>query len=176
MPIHNELEKLTARFMGVEDAIVFGMGFATNSLTVPSLVGKGCLVLSDAKNHASLILGLRLSGAVIRVVKHNSTLYKYSLITYTSLNDLYYLLFESTKKSRFVIDVKHLEECLKKAVVFGQPRTGAPWRKIVIVVEGIYSMEGTIPYLPKLVELKKKYKVRKQFWLSTCLEIFLWLI
>lgn len=75
MPIHNELEKLTARFMGVEDAIVFGMGFATNALTLPSLVGKGCLVLSDAKNHASLILGLRLSGAVVRVFKHNSTQY-----------------------------------------------------------------------------------------------------
>lgn len=84
MPIHNELEKLTARFMGVEDAIVFGMGFATNALTLPSLVGKGCLVLSDAKNHASLILGLRLSGATVRVFKHNSTqhnihLYRISL-------------------------------------------------------------------------------------------------
>lgn len=61
-PLHNELERTTARFLGVEDAIVFGMGFATNSLNIPSLVGKGCLVLSDEKNHASLILGLRLSG------------------------------------------------------------------------------------------------------------------
>jgi serine palmitoyltransferase len=31
------------------------------------------LVISDAKNHASIILGLRLSGATIRVFKHNST-------------------------------------------------------------------------------------------------------
>lgn len=61
-PLHNELEQTTARFLGVEDAIVFGMGFATNSLNIPSLVSKGCLVLSDEKNHASLILGLRLSG------------------------------------------------------------------------------------------------------------------
>lgn len=61
-PLHEELEKLTARFLGVEDAIVFGMGFATNSLNIPSIVGVGCLVLSDEKNHASLILGLRLSG------------------------------------------------------------------------------------------------------------------
>ncbi|XP_011630957.1 serine palmitoyltransferase 2 [Pogonomyrmex barbatus] len=43
MPIHNELEKLTAKFLGVEDAIVFGMGFATNSLNLPSLVDKNCL-------------------------------------------------------------------------------------------------------------------------------------
>jgi len=73
MPIHDELEKLTAKFLGVEDAIVFGMGFATNSLNLPSLVSKGCLVLSDEKNHASLILGLRLSGAVTRIFEHNGT-------------------------------------------------------------------------------------------------------
>lgn len=72
MPIHDELEKLTAKFLGVEDAIVFGMGFATNSLNIPSLVSKGCLVMSDEKNHASLILGLRLSGATTKVFKHNS--------------------------------------------------------------------------------------------------------
>lgn len=67
-----ELERATARFVGTEDAIVFGMGFATNALNLPSLVSPGCLVLSDEKNHASLILGLRLSGATIKVFRHNS--------------------------------------------------------------------------------------------------------
>ena len=72
MTIHQELEKYVARFVGAEDAITFGMGFATNALNLPSLVSKGCLVISDENNHASLILGLRLSGATIRVFKHNS--------------------------------------------------------------------------------------------------------
>lgn len=72
LPIHEELERLTARYLGVEDAIVFGMGFATNSLNLPALFGPGCLILSDEKNHASLILGLRLSGATTRVFSHNS--------------------------------------------------------------------------------------------------------
>jgi len=75
-PLHLELEELTARFLGVEDAITFGMGFATNALNLPSLLSPGCLVVSDEKNHASLILGLRLSGATISVFKHNS---KYSI-------------------------------------------------------------------------------------------------
>lgn len=70
----------------------------------------------------------------------------------------------STKKSWFITDVKHLEECLKKAIVYGQPKSGNPWKKIVIIVEGIYSMEGSIVHLPEVVELKKKYKVRTNFF------------
>lgn len=37
---HVELENLVAKFLGVEDAMVFGMGFATNSMNIPALVGK----------------------------------------------------------------------------------------------------------------------------------------
>lgn len=70
--IHVELEDLVAKFLGVEDAAVCGMGFATNSTNIPILVGKGCLIFSDMLNHASLCLGCKLSGASIRVFKHNS--------------------------------------------------------------------------------------------------------
>ncbi len=37
---HEELEKLVARFLGVESSMVFGMGFATNSMNIPALTGK----------------------------------------------------------------------------------------------------------------------------------------
>lgn len=47
------------------------MGFATNSLALPGLLGARCLALSDEKNHASLILGLRLARATVRVFRHN---------------------------------------------------------------------------------------------------------
>jgi serine palmitoyltransferase len=40
----------------------------------------------------------------------------------------------------------------------GQPRTHRPWKKILVVVEGLYSMEGTMCNLPALIELKKRYK------------------
>jgi serine palmitoyltransferase len=69
--IHKDLEERLAKFLGVEDAITFGMGFATNSMNIPTLVGKGCLILSDELNHASLVLGARLSGATIKIFKHN---------------------------------------------------------------------------------------------------------
>ena len=40
LAIHHELEEATAKFLGVEAAITFGMGFATNSMNIPTLVGK----------------------------------------------------------------------------------------------------------------------------------------
>lgn len=48
-----------------------GMGFATNALGLPGLLGPGALVLSDENNHASLILGLRLARVTVRVFRHN---------------------------------------------------------------------------------------------------------
>lgn len=69
--LHNELEQLMAEYLGVDDAITFGMGFATNALNIPTLVSPGCLIISDEKNHASLILGIKLPGATVKVFKHN---------------------------------------------------------------------------------------------------------
>jgi serine palmitoyltransferase len=44
--LHVELEQLVARFVGKEDAITFGMGFATNSGNLPNLVGKVSVCLA----------------------------------------------------------------------------------------------------------------------------------
>lgn len=55
-------------------------------------------------------------------------------------------------------DMKALESKLREAISQGQPRTHRPWRKILVAVEGLYSMEGTMCNLPGLVRLKKKYK------------------
>ena len=64
---HLEFDREVAEFVGCEDAITFGMGFATNSVVIPALVGKGCLVLSDSLNHASIVSGVRGSGAKVKV-------------------------------------------------------------------------------------------------------------
>ena len=60
---------MMAQFLGKEDAITYGMGFATNSVGIPALVGKGCLILSDALNHSSIVAGVRGSGAKVKVSK-----------------------------------------------------------------------------------------------------------
>lgn len=38
----------------------------------------------------------------------------------------------------FLSDMQSLEKLLREAIVHGQPRTRRPWKKILIVVEGIY--------------------------------------
>ncbi|KAK2553865.1 Serine palmitoyltransferase 2 [Acropora cervicornis] len=96
LTIHQELEALVARFVGKPAAVVFGMGFATNAGNIPTLVGKGSLIISDELNHTSLILGARLS------------------------------------------DMKSLEKILRESVTQGQPRTHRAWKKILILVEGVY--------------------------------------
>jgi serine palmitoyltransferase len=55
-------------------------------------------------------------------------------------------------------DMADLEYRLRDAISQGQPRTHRPWKKILVVVEGLYSMEGTMCNLPSLVRLKKRYK------------------
>jgi serine palmitoyltransferase len=121
-----EVEREVAQFVGKPAAMVFSMGFVTNAGTFPALVSKGCLIISDELNHASIRVGARLSGAVIRSFKHNN--------------------------------MDDLEKKLREAIAQGQPRTHRPWKKILVVVEGLYSMEGTMVDLPGVLELKRKYK------------------
>ncbi|KAI7907104.1 pyridoxal phosphate-dependent transferase [Cokeromyces recurvatus] len=55
-------------------------------------------------------------------------------------------------------DMNDLRELLREAISQGQPRTHRSWKKIIVIVEGLYSMEGTIVNLPALIELKKEFK------------------
>ncbi|XP_038986470.1 long chain base biosynthesis protein 2a-like [Phoenix dactylifera] len=52
----------------------------------------------------------------------------------------------------------HLEEVLREQIAEGQPRTHRPWKKIIVIVEGIYSMEGELCKLPEIIAVCKKYK------------------
>ncbi|RYO92422.1 hypothetical protein DL764_008129 [Monosporascus ibericus] len=122
----SDVERDIAAFVGKPAAMVFSMGFVTNSSTFPALVSKGCLIISDELNHASIRIGARLSGAVIRSFRHN--------------------------------DMVDLEKRLREAIAQGQPRTHRPWKKILVAVEGLYSMEGTMVDLPGALALKDIYK------------------
>jgi serine palmitoyltransferase len=55
-------------------------------------------------------------------------------------------------------DPAQLEAVLRASIAEGQPRTGRPWKKVIVVVEGVYSMEGELARLAEIVAVKKKYK------------------
>jgi len=67
---HAALERRIAEFEGTEAALVFPSGFAANAGVVPALVDEGDAIFGDAKNHASLIDGCRLSRARRFVYPH----------------------------------------------------------------------------------------------------------
>jgi len=62
-PVWNELEEEFADFAGTEAALYFSSGYAANIGLLTAVLGKDDVVFSDALNHASLIDGIRLSGA-----------------------------------------------------------------------------------------------------------------
>src|SRR5437879_9322552 len=61
--IWEELESEVAQFMGSEAALYFNSGYSANVGLLSALIRPGDVVFSDAGNHASIIDGLRLSGA-----------------------------------------------------------------------------------------------------------------
>lgn len=68
--VWNELEEEFALFAGTEAALYFSNGYAANIGLLSSVLGKGHLVFSDELNHASLIDGIRLSGARKEIYPH----------------------------------------------------------------------------------------------------------
>jgi len=70
-PIHRELERELADFIGVEDSIMMVGGHATNVTTIGHLFGKNDLVIYDSLSHNSILQGCFLSGASLVAFPHN---------------------------------------------------------------------------------------------------------
>lgn len=115
--IYDVLEKTLAHMFQKEAALIFNTGFQCNLGVISSIVRQGDVIFSDKLNHASIIDGMRLSGATFYRYKH--------------------------------LDYKHLETLLKKY------RT--QFNRAIIISESLFSMDGDVANIDKLIELKKKY-------------------
>lgn len=69
--LHALLEEKAAAFKGKPAALVFNSGYQANVGVISALMGRDDAVFSDRLNHASIIDGIRLSGARFFRFRHN---------------------------------------------------------------------------------------------------------
>ncbi|MFO0604965.1 MAG: pyridoxal phosphate-dependent aminotransferase family protein [Polyangiales bacterium] len=125
-PEHAGLERDLAAWKGAEAAAVFNSGWHANVAAMTAFAGPGTLVFSDALNHASIIDGLRLSGATVRVFAHNSP--------------------DGLARA---IDAALADPALGPAAV----------ADALLVVEGVYSMDGDVARLAPMADLAERHGV-----------------
>jgi 8-amino-7-oxononanoate synthase len=119
-PLHVELERELAEWMGTEDAIVYSTGYQANLGCIGTILGPGDTVICDSGDHASILDGCRLSGAKLRPFRHNRM------------------------------------EKLEKMLVRASEDGGG----VLVVVDGVFSMEGDLCDLPRIVELCQAHGAR----------------
>ncbi len=125
--LHVKLEEALARFKKAEDAVLLTGGYMANMTAIQTIIGKEDIVISDELNHASIIDAVRLSGA------KNKFIYKH-----TDMKDLKAKLDEASK--------------LRKT-----PKSNGQPPLILIVTDGVFSMDGDLAPLPEIVKLAKDY-------------------
>ncbi|MBM3568226.1 MAG: 5-aminolevulinate synthase [Alphaproteobacteria bacterium] len=79
---HVLLERELSELHGKEAALLFTSGYISNQATLSTLANllPGCVIFSDALNHASMIEGMRQSKAQRRVFRHNDVKHLDSLL------------------------------------------------------------------------------------------------
>ncbi len=94
---HIELEQELASWHGKQGALLFTSGYISNEATITTLakILPGCIIFSDALNHASMIAGIRNSGCEKQVFRHNDLAHLRELLAAADPDAPKLIVFES---------------------------------------------------------------------------------
>ena len=81
---HERLETRVASFKKTRASLLFNTGYSANTGVIPALSGDGSIIYSDELNHASIIDGIRLSGAEVKIYRHRDPEHLHSLLRKSS--------------------------------------------------------------------------------------------
>ncbi len=81
-PAHDALEAELADLHGKERALLFTSGFVSNQAGLSTILNAlpGFIAFSDAKNHASMIAGIKGSKAEVQIFRHNDVAHLEALL------------------------------------------------------------------------------------------------
>lgn len=95
LPCHEQLEEELARFCRTEAALLFGSGFLANAGIIPALTDRESFIFADRLVHASIIEGIRLSGATFKRFHHNDCEHLEKLLSEVPADALKLVITES---------------------------------------------------------------------------------
>ncbi|MBL9126939.1 MAG: aminotransferase class I/II-fold pyridoxal phosphate-dependent enzyme, partial [Verrucomicrobiales bacterium] len=140
--VHERLERALAAFKGTERALTFASGYATALGVVPALVGPGDCVVLDRLAHACLVDAARLSGARLRVFRHND------------VDDLERILtWADVARHRGFHDARGSDEVAPETEGHSTGESG----RVLVVTESVFSMDGDRAPLTEIVEAKTRH-------------------
>ncbi len=101
-PVHDDLEAELAALHGKQAGLLFTSGFVSNQAALSTILnsfphgpGQPWQVFSDAKNHASMIAGIKGSRAVVNIFRHNDLTHLDALLSAAPAGAPKLIAFES---------------------------------------------------------------------------------
>lgn len=113
--IHEELESELAQLAGKESALVFGSGYLANIGLFSAIAGEKDEIFADRLIHASLIDGIRLSGARFRRYRHNDLNHLEALLKKSACKGTKLIVTDSVfSMDGDIADLKEMETLSRK--------------------------------------------------------------